>query len=381
MRRLRALLGLAFAACASTQVAPRTAPGVALESEERGMLRLADEARDEIDRSGKVVADAGLDAYLLGVARRLEPPEAFAAIPFRVRVLRDVQPNAFCLPNGAIYVNTGMLARLESEAELASLLGHEMVHATHRHALRQLRSSQNTGAVTATLGALLGMGARPGGLIYMASVSGYHRDLEREADREGLARVAAAGYRVAEAPRLFERLRDWAAAEEQPEGSAFYSSHPQLEERIASAREAARAAGDGSGVRSAEAYSRATARILLENARMELVAGRFADSRGQVERYLTLRPDDAAGHLAAGELARREGAAGAGDAALASYRRAVKLAPRTAEAWRGIGLVLQGKGDLPGARKAFARYLELAPGAPDRAYIRAALQEPAGGRP
>ncbi len=373
---------LAAVACASTNVAPRTAPSVALADEERDLWRIAGEAQAKIDASGRVLHDPSLEAYLAEVAQRIEPPPVFEAIPFRVRVLRDVAPNAFCLPNGAVYLHTGMLARMESEAELAAILGHEMTHAVNRHMLRQLRSSENTGTLFAVLGSLVGAGAGGGGLLRIAAVSGYHRDLEREADREGVARMAEAGYDLAEAPRLFERLRDWAAAEKVKEVSAFYASHPRVQERIDSVRELVNARGGGSGgVRNAETYQQRTAAALIEDARMELSSGRLDVAHAEVDRYVSVRQGDAAGHLVAAEVWRRDPAAGSVDAARAAYRRALELDPRLAEAWRGLGLLLRRAGDEAGARTALAKYLELAPQAPDRAHVRAYLDRPPGGKP
>jgi predicted Zn-dependent protease len=382
MRRLLAVLALASAGCASTHVAPRTGAEVAVdEKDEQGLWALAGETQSELDRSGHVYSDPELEGYLNEVARRLEPPGVFAAIPFHFRVVRDRTPNAFCLPNGAIYVNTGMLALVEDEAELAALLGHEMTHAVARHALRALRSAENSGAFLNVLSSLVGAGASSGGLIFMASVAGYGRDLEREADREGLARVVEAGYDPGAAVVLFERMREWVKAEKIKPGNAFYASHPRLEERIESMRGLAAARGATGGERGAERYGRHAAPVLLESARVDLAAGRYASARQQTSRYLALRPEDAQGHLALGEIARREGAPGAEDAALASYRKAVELDPKTAEAWRGLGFVLRRRGDGSGAREAFGRYLDLSPDAADRAHVRAMFEELPGGQP
>jgi hypothetical protein len=122
--------------------------------------------------------------------------------------------------------------------------------------------------------------------------SGYSRDLEREADSEGLARVAAAGYDVASGVTMLERLRDWAAEEQVQERAAFHASHPRLEERIESCRAAVKERGAGGGVRNDEAYADRTAAILLVNARLDLAAGRYGGARGDVERYLALRSRD-----------------------------------------------------------------------------------------
>src|SRR6202023_3035874 len=113
-----------------------------------------------------------LEAYLNDVPQRLGPSEAFAAIPFRIRVVRNPYLNAFTLPNGRIYVHTGMLARMDNEAQLATLLAHEMTHATHRHAIRGLRDRKNNLAFAVGLNSILpGIGSLAG----LSAVSGYSR--------------------------------------------------------------------------------------------------------------------------------------------------------------------------------------------------------------
>jgi len=382
MTRAPALAALLATGCATTAVAPRTSGGVpVVEVDERGLWQLAADAQARLDSSGRIMAEPALDAYLLEVAHRLEPPPVFEAIPFHLRVLRDRTPNAFCLPNGAIYVHTGMLVLLENEAELAIVLGHEMEHAVQRHALRELRTAENSGALLNTLGSWAGAAARPGGLIFLASVAGYGRDLEREADRNGLRRVQAAGYAVREAPHLFERMDAWVKTEKLPERSSFYASHPRLAERIEDMKALAATAPPGGDV-GAGRYDQQTAVVLLDAARSDLVAGRFDRAASEADRYRSLRPEDAQAHLVLAELARRQGA-GMEAAAMAGYRRALELDPGLAAAWRGLGLLKERQGDLAGARQALQRYMELSPDAPDRAHVRAALEqaESQGGTP
>ena len=363
------LLALALAAvgCVPPPVAPRTAPSVAIEPDEELLWRAVAEAEKSLADGGRLHGDPGLDAYLLGVARRLQPPEVLAATPFRVRVLDSAEPNAFALPNGAIYLHAGLLARMESEAELAAVLGHEMAHVTHRDGLRTLRHLEDwTSGI---------------GLVRLASVTGDSREHEREADREAIARMQAAGYDVRDAATLLERLGAWVAAEGGKDVATPYSSHPRLAERLESCRALIAAAGPVAGTRNAEEFTRRTAGLLLENARIELAAGRYPDARAQGQRYLALAPGDASAHLLLGEIARREGTPAANDEAAASYRRALELDPRLAEAWRGLGLVRAKAGDAAEARRAFTRYLELAPAAPDRAHVEAALRRLPGGTP
>lgn len=366
---------LAFASGCAAHVPPRIAPTVALDEEEQRMWRVSAELEERLDRTDAIVRDAALEAYVLEVARRLHAPEVFAAIPFRVRVLQDAEPNAFCLPNGAIYLHTGILALLESEAELAVLLAHEMTHATHRHALRHVRSTNRAGMWFSSAS-----GASGARLLQVVS-SGYSRDLEREADSEGLARVTAAGYDAADGVSMLERLRDWEADELVRKRTASHASHPQLEERIESCRAALKERGARGGERKAETYAERTAGVLLLNARLDLAAGRYGGARRGVERYLALRARDARGQALLGDILRRQGSPGFEQPALAAYRRAVELEPATADAWRGIGLVLQRSEARDEARAAFTRYLELAPHAPDAAHVRATLEETSGGRP
>ncbi len=353
---------LALAACATPGPLPSLAgPDVPLEEDERRMWLVLDEAEKRIEASGRLHVDPALDAYLLEVARRLQPASVFQAISFRFRVMRDTTPGAFTLANGAVYVNTGMLARMASEAELAALLGHELAHAVHRDAFRQLRRAQAWTPDEV-------------GLLRLASLTGYRRDLEREADREGILRMRAAGYDTADAPRLFERLRDFSAAEQTKEPPSYYATHPRIEERIESSRQLVAAIGGSGGERRADAYVGRTAGVLLVNARVEAAAGRYRAAWDQVKRYVALEPKDAAGHLLLAEVARRDATAGWEAAALSSYRRAIELDPRCAEAWRGLGLALSKQGDASGARDAFRRYLELAPDAPDRAHVQSTLE-------
>src|SRR6185503_18707656 len=97
----------------------------------------------------RLVGDSRLEAYLDRVADRLSPPgpatgpEAPSPIHYRVRVIADPSLNAFAYPHGSIYLHSGLLARLDGEDELATVLGHEMTHVDGRHMLRRNRSAHN----------------------------------------------------------------------------------------------------------------------------------------------------------------------------------------------------------------------------------------------
>src|SRR6185369_18100131 len=89
--------------------------------------------------------DPALESYLQGVVTRMTPKgmAANTAVHYRIRVVEDPTLNAFAYPHGSIYVHTGLLARVENEDQLATVLGHEMTHVERRHMLRFERSARN----------------------------------------------------------------------------------------------------------------------------------------------------------------------------------------------------------------------------------------------
>src|SRR5215467_7699141 len=114
------VVGLILAACATSTLAPIRDGNVQLEDDEKRMWARVEQEQKKFEASDALYRDAELDAYLTGVARRLQPPEVLQAIPFRVAVVKNPWLNAFAMPNGALYIHSGLLARLENEAQLAT---------------------------------------------------------------------------------------------------------------------------------------------------------------------------------------------------------------------------------------------------------------------
>jgi len=366
MKRFVALAFLAEA-CATTTLPPVTAPGFQLEEDERSLWRAVQEAEDRFEASGILYPDPELEAYLNEVARRLEPPSAFAAIPFRVRVVRNPYLNAFALPNGRVYVHTGLLARMENEAQLSTLLGHEMTHATHRHALRERRQLTNSMALAVGLNAVLpGIGSLAG----FSAVRGYSRELETEADEQALRLVARAGYDVGESPKLFAHLKEQLSEEKQSE-PFFFGTHPALDDRVENYRRLIELqyGHRPAGMTNAQVFLQRTREVVHENAVLDLRAGRFVAAERGARKYAALDPSAARGPFLLGELSRQRGGETAAEAALTEYRRAVALDASYPEPYRAMGLILYKRGDKAGAREAFDKYLSLVPQAADRAYI------------
>lgn len=178
--------------------------------------------------------DSSLQSYVtelgLQLARRSERPN----LPWTFRVVDDPIVNAFALPGGFIYVSRGIMAYFNSEAELVSVLGHEIGHVTARHSSRQLTQQQ-----LAQLGLVAGVILAPE-LADFAGVAQaglsllflkFSRDDERQADDLGLRYLRAAGYDPREMPKVFAMLARVSAASGGGRVPGWLSTHPDPEDR------------------------------------------------------------------------------------------------------------------------------------------------------
>jgi predicted Zn-dependent protease len=132
-------------------------------------------------------------------------------IPFQWYVVENREANAFALANGTVVVYSGLFDVLENEAQLASILGHEMAHATQEHTWRQLQfhKTERFGlAIASAIAAAYGKYNVADALTLTQSAiqSGYSRNLENQADRVGLEYMTAAGYDAREAPRVWKQM-------------------------------------------------------------------------------------------------------------------------------------------------------------------------------
>ncbi|MGH9748910.1 MAG: tetratricopeptide repeat protein [Candidatus Polarisedimenticolia bacterium] len=418
LRRPLATAALAaFAAGASGCASPSKVtpvgsfgPAFALEKDEQRLWERAREEERKLRGEAPLYGDPILEDYLNQVAQRLVPPEVRgqSVLKLRVHTIRDPSLNAFTYPNGSIYVHTGLLARLEDEAMLATVLAHEITHATHRHALKHERSTRNKaiGFTIASLAAsvliaaeageraqegswkdayiinqvgniLVGLGLQLG---FLAAVHGFGRDLEREADDVGLARMVAAGYDPRRAPRVFEILKDDHGDPSKAE-VFFFGSHPALQERIASTREIV-----ATRYASAAAESRVTdtrdfrmrMRVLVrDDAAQNIDAGRNHLAQTALDRVLELTPNDPIARVLYGRLHEKRAAAAPPEEAralnrraMADYEEALRIDPRNAEALRARGILLYKTGRRTEALSAFRAFLEVRPDGPESQQIK-----------
>jgi predicted Zn-dependent protease len=327
--------------------------------------------------------------YLTDVAQRLLAQEARGVAP-RVKVLQNPLLNAFALPNGAIFFHTGMLARMENESQLSTVLGHELVHFTHRHSVRQARNAQNQAAYTGALqivlstieAALTGSQslAPLGDLWILASTRGYSRDLETEADEQGLKAMVSAGYDPREAPAVMELLlRD--LDEQRVKEPFFFGTHPQLQERISNFRrllatQYTTQAKDAAPKPSVDDFPSRIDQLLLDNAVLDIQLGRLKTARVAVDKHLRRHANTAQAHFLLGELHRRSGTGEPYIArAIAAYEEAARQDPAHSLAHRELGFLYRAQGFSERARAEFQRYLVLSPGAADTPIVQGYLED------
>ncbi len=184
----------------------------------------------------KIVPDENAQKYVNWLGQRLIPPhqknmpkDTPGKIPFFFFVVEGKAANAFALPNGIVVIYAGMFDVLENEAQLATVIGHEIAHAIQEHSWRQqnyhrkkLAAMRVAGAVASIFGGAGGAGAAAARELFAgANRSGYSRSLENQADRSALEAMLAAGYDLREAPRVWQQM-----SKAHGDGStSFWSSH------------------------------------------------------------------------------------------------------------------------------------------------------------
>jgi beta-barrel assembly-enhancing protease len=358
------------------------------------LRRDADEIERRIRAAGLLYGNASLDAYLQSVSDSLRGPGD--PEPLRVRVIWGPWPNAFVLPNGATYATTALLDMLDSEAQLACVVGHEMTHLSRHHALEEDQARRTREGWTTALSIILGAaGAYYGGgqmgsalanltssagdLWTMAAVSGYSRDHEREADQAGFGRLVDAGYDPVEATNVFGSLlaRTPSGADQ---SRPYFASHPRLEERIASFQQLTAAKGVTGGRIEAARYFEALSDLPVNHAAAMLEAGYAAAARQSLERYVARQPGNVRAHYLLGKAWQEDAEAPDHvEHALEQYGRATALPSAPPDALRQMGLLHRERGENAAARDAFERFLVLDPQAVDAGLIRLYLQEMAAG--
>jgi predicted Zn-dependent protease len=203
-------------------------------------IALGKQLAQDVERSSKLVDDPVVTEYVNRVGQNLVR-NSDARVPFTIKVIDSDEVNAFALPGGFFYVNSGLILRAQEESELAGVMAHEISHVTARH-----------GTKNATKGQILQLATIPLVLLGPAGLAGYglyeglnvalpltflkfSRDAEREADFLGLQYMYKSGYDPNAYVTFFERIQ---ADEKRRPGTIpkVFSTHPPTPERIQNAQ-------------------------------------------------------------------------------------------------------------------------------------------------
>ena len=230
-RGIFAATTLLLAACSTNPVTGRREISLVSENQE---ISMGQEAAKQVEAQLGLVKDEQLQAYVRRIgaelARQSERPE----LPWRFGVIDDPTPNAFALPGGPVYITRGLMNLMNSEAELASVLGHEIGHITARHSAQQITRSQlgQIGLIAAVLVkpelAQFGDALSSGMQLLLLK---YGRDAERQADELGFKYALNENYDVSEMDDVFNSLARVGEAEGRSGLPAWASTHPDPGER------------------------------------------------------------------------------------------------------------------------------------------------------
>jgi predicted Zn-dependent protease len=233
-RRFTATLSLvALAACATNPATGKRQLMLVSEGQEAAMGKEADQQFHGLYGD---FPDPGLQRYVESVARPLAAVSERPSLPWTFRVIDDPQVNAFALPGGYIYVTRGILAHMNSEAELAGVLGHEIGHVTARHSA-SAQSKQMLGMVGLGVGMILSPTLREGGdalgsalgLVFLK----FGRDQESQSDELGLRYIVKKDYNPEGMLGVFRMLDSVTTASGGDRLPNWLSTHPAPPNRLA----------------------------------------------------------------------------------------------------------------------------------------------------
>jgi predicted Zn-dependent protease len=246
-----------LASCGTNVVNPVTGQTERSVMDERTELAEGKKAHAEVIKGYGVYPDARLQAYVNGIGQKLASQSHRANIPWTFTVLDSPDINAFALPGGYVYITRGILAYMESEADMAGVIGHEIGHVTARHGAQRATRQQNAGlgVLAATvLGAVLESqgvtdATQTAGQLAQSAAAGYvatySREQELQADTLGAEYLARSRYNPQNMVDVIQVLKsqesfaaDMAKAEGKaaPRRDSWLSSHPSNDQRLQSIR-------------------------------------------------------------------------------------------------------------------------------------------------
>lgn len=225
-------LSLAAGGCARNPVTGERQLVLISEAQE---IQIGQQSAQEVAQSLGLVPDEALQAYVQELGAALAADSERPELPWTFRVVDDPTPNAFALPGGFIFVTRGMMNLMDSEAELATVIGHEIGHVTARHSVTQISRAQlaqiGLGLGTVFFPQLEPLGGLASGGLSLLFLK-YGRDAERQADELGFRYALEEGYDVREMADVFASLARIGELAGQSPLPNWLASHPAPADRI-----------------------------------------------------------------------------------------------------------------------------------------------------
>jgi predicted Zn-dependent protease len=201
-------------------------------------IALGKQLAQEVERQAKIIDDPIIAEYVNRVGQNLVR-NSDAKVPFTIKVLDSEEVNAFALPGGFFFVNSGLMLKAESESELAGVMAHEIAHVAARHGTKQATRGEIINLASIPLifmGGWTGYAIRQGaGLAIPLGFLNFSRAFEKEADYLGLQYLYKTGYDPTAFVDFFEKIQ---SMEKKKPGtvSKVFSTHPMTDDRIKSAQ-------------------------------------------------------------------------------------------------------------------------------------------------
>ena len=330
-------------------------------------------------QGGDYIIDPELTVYVQGIGNRLAKASDRPGLPYEFVVINDSTPNAWAMPGGKIAFNRGLLYELNSEAELAAVMGHEIVHAAARHGAKSMERgiflqggmiAVGIGAQNSDYGNLIVGGSQLGAQLLSSK---YGRDAESESDLYGMQYMKKAGYDPAAAVTLQETFVRLSKDRKSDFISGLFASHPPSPERVAANKVTLAKIGAG-GEMGKETYAKKvkhlkatkSAYIAYDEGVAALKKGDTATATKLAEKAIAAEPREARFHELLGDVAFTQEKA---PAALSYYKKAISLQPNYFKPHLHSGIALFNTGKKKEAEPYLKRANELLPTAPGHALL------------
>lgn len=342
-----------------------------IDTDEGGLWAMMDREETRLRRSSQVVRDAQLQDYLRNMVCRLVGDHC---PDIRVHIVRTPYFNATMAPNGMMQIWSGLLLRVDNEAQLAAVVGHEIGHYLERHSLERLRDIKSRAA----FGQFMGLFGAVGALAQLGVLAGafaFSREHETRADAIGMRLLKRAGYRAQEAALVWDNLLgelQIRGGEDVGRRSPMMATHPPAATRR---DDLLKLAGDDSGATHSENLAKVLTPHRLDWMHDEIRRGQHEESLVLFGRMLKNNERDAQAWYARGEIYRQRGQAQDLPLALQHLQQALQVGEAPPVTHRSLGLLHKQQAQKPEALASFIKYLELAPETPDAALVRSYISE------